>query len=181
MSLDTHTIDPIITSDAKIADYVQLVNTKASQKSKELLPNAGAKHAAIAMSKLFDETNYSVRMVVNSFSKTVCDQPIYFNSLKACVEKGVKFRIIHIDDLNDKSETCIYLINAQSQNMDISFHRASNEFKNKLTVDNTIRHFAVFDEDKFRYETDTENYVAFFCFNDPENATILAKAFDKEF
>jgi hypothetical protein len=167
-------------SDPKIAEYVSMINEKADNNSPELLPNSGEIHASIAMSKLLEKTKEIARIIVGSFSGPVCDRPNYLASLRGCISRDVKFRIIHIDDINTKSEAYQYLIAAKGNGKDILFHRASDEFKNKITINNVIRHFAVFDEDKFRYEVDTKKFVGWFSFNDSKNASILLRAFDKE-
>jgi len=77
--------------------YQSLVDQKAKEKSSEILPNAGNFHAAIVMSKLFDETTQQVNMVVGSLDGKISDKDNYMSSLENCIERDIPFKVIFLD------------------------------------------------------------------------------------
>ncbi len=164
-----------------IASYQKLVDSMAEQNSAQILPNAGPTHAAIAMAKLFDKTSHIAKLVVASFSGFVCDQPNYIASLKNAIEKGVIFQIIFLSQRNLQSSAYQLLFEAQQKGKNITFKDATPKFVTFLTNGGKTQHFATFDNNKFRYENDTQSFVAFFSFNNIENASFLSNIFDSEF
>ena len=160
-----------------IRAYQQLVNSKADAKSPEILPNAGKKHAAIAMAKLLEKTTHSAKMVVGSFSGDVCDQPNYLESLQKSIDRNVEFKIIFLDQRNTDATSYKMLLEAQKAGKNIQFKDSSISFKNQLSTDGKPKHFAIFDDNKFRFETDTEKFIAWFSFNDEANAKKLSRVF----
>ncbi len=169
------TFTMIPTEDLEL--YQQLVDSRAQENSTDILPNAGEKHAAIAMSKLFDKTRESVKMVLGGFIGPVSAQKNYLDSLQKCIDKGVKFQIISLTGFNKTSEAYIILEQAKEKGSKIAFKEGSG-YLNKLTPS---KHFAVFDDDKFRFETDIDKHVAWFSFNDKANASSLSSIFDLGF
>jgi len=161
--------------------YQQLVNEKAKAKSPDILPNAGHQHAAIAMSKLFDNTEHIAKMVLGSFSGKISDQANYIHSLEKCIDKNVSFEIIFLETPNENSLAYQLLKQKKGNGHNIVFKNASADFKSFLTRDGKPKHFAVFDDDKFRFEKDTEEYLALFSFNDKDNSKYLSTIFDQEF
>ena len=166
-------ITPSFMEDLEL--YQQLVDTCADDNSNEILPNAGKMHASIAMAKLFDKTNEIVRMVVGRFSGEVSNQTNYIESLKQCLSRGVKFQVIFLDERNEDSEA-YKILKAADGNVD--FFDSNNTLRKHLVKGEKAVHFSVFDDNKFRYETDTENFVAWFSFNDKLNAHSLIKTFN---
>jgi hypothetical protein len=166
------TITMIPTED--LALYQQLVDSRAMEKSTDILPNAGEKHAAIAMSKLFDTTSESVKMVLGGFVGPVSAQPNYIESLKRCIENKVKFQVISLTGFNKSAEAYLILDDAKSRGFDITLQEGS-EYLSKVIPS---KHFAIFDNDKFRFETDIDKHVAWFSFNDKANASSLSSIFD---
>ena len=160
--------------------YELFINEKANERSNELLPNAGEDHAAVAFSQLFKRTSSIVRMVVGSFDGRISDQKKYIESLKDCLDKDVKFKIIFLDEVNKNSEAYNLLLKYENKGQ-VSFAKASEKFKKRLTVDGKEKHFAIFDSDKFRFEKDTSKYIALFGFNNPSECSNLINIFDSEF
>jgi hypothetical protein len=169
-------IEPVAPSymeDLKL--YQQLVDTCAKDNSKDILPNAGQMHASIAMSKLFDKTSERVRMVVGKFSGEVSNQPNYINSLTQCINRGIKFQVVFLDGRNEDSDAYKALKTAGDN---VTFFDANDTLRKQLINNGKPYHFSVFDDNKFRFETDTEGFVAWFSFNDKLNAKSLIKTFD---
>ena len=86
----------------------------------------------------------------------------------------------NIENIN-KSNAYQLLKKAEEENKAVEFMTASSDFKKTLTTSTSIIHFTVFDDNKFRIETDTKNFLAFFSFNDEKNAKALSNVFDSEF
>lgn len=161
--------------------YQELVDTKAEQDSSDILPNAGDAHAAIVMSKMFEKTLKSVKMVVGSFDGKVSNQANYLEKLEICINKKIPFQIIHLEPINTASKAYKLLKTKKKEGYDITIKTASPALRKTLTKDNgEIVHFAVFDDNKFRFEKDSKNYIALFSFNDKVHAQSLLKVFDSE-
>lgn len=164
-----------------LIEYQKLVNLKASKDSTDILANAGQDHAAIAMSKLFDKTETIVKMVVGSFDGAISEKSNYLESLESCINRGVKFEIIFLEPRNTTSTAYNYLLRSKKAGRDITFKDASVGFVKQLTAkDGQEKHFSVYDDNKFRFEKDTKNYLAWFSFNDPDKASQLITIFDSE-
>lgn len=172
-------MNQVILDDIEL--YKLYVDAKAHENSSDLLPNAGSQHAAIAMARLFDATKDEVRMIVGSFEGSVSDQPNYIKSIKRCIEENIKFKIILLNEPNANSSAYKLLKLKESEGKAIIIRRASPSLKQKLTVAGKENHFAVFDKDKFRFENDTEKFLAWFSFKDPETSSKLISMFDSNF
>jgi hypothetical protein len=163
--------------------YQKMVDFMALKNSTEILANAGAGHAAIAMSKLFDVTKNEVKMVVGSFQGAISNDKNYLKALKNCVEvKNVKFKIIFLDSPNTESSKALdYLVLKKGEKKNITFKQASPQFVAQLSKSGEPKHFSVYDNDKFRFEKDTINYHAWFSFNNKHETTELTNIFNAEF
>lgn len=162
--------------------YQSMIDQKANERSTEVLPNAGESHAAIVMSKMFENTKKSVNMIVGSLDTQVCNQNNYFKELEKCRKKGVDFKVIFLDEPDENS--LAYQILKKGVGKNVQMKRASESVKTSLTrlkePDNPI-HFSVFDDDKYRYEKDSKKFLALVCFNDKKNAHTLKGFFDDYF
>ncbi|WP_128531521.1 hypothetical protein [Mucilaginibacter gilvus] len=174
-------MDLILINHDELKYYQELVDSKAKINSNETLANAGQYHAAIAMSKLLDETKTIARMVVGSFDGRVSNQENYLGSLRSAIEKDVKFQILFLDLPNTNSKAFKMLLTAKKAGKPIECKMANNSLIDKLSKEGKVKHFSVFDNNKYRFEKDTENYLAWFSFNDLTNASTLINVFDTEF
>lgn len=163
-------------------EYQEMVDQKAEENSSDLLPNAGADHAAIVMAKMFDKTADSANLIVGSFDGSVSNQENYMESLRKAVEKNIKFNIIFLEDPNEDSMAYRYLMQKRREGYPICFRRATHDIKALLSK-NTKEpiHFSVFDKNKFRYEKDTAKYLAWFSFNDEKNSMRFLSIFNNAF
>ena len=166
-----------------LIQYKEMVDRKAASKSTEVLPNSGKEHAAIVMSKMFDLSVKQANMLVGSFDGQISDQTNYLEALKKCIEKGVSFNVLFVDDPNKSSETYKLLLYEKSNGRNINMRNANAEIMALLPKqpDGKPVHFAVFDNTMYRLEKDTKNYIAWFCFNDSEKAEDFNRIFEKSF
>jgi hypothetical protein len=191
MSKSIHSADGIILQENEVEElnaseteeirtYQEYINLMANSNSSEILPNAGAYHAAIVMAKLFEKTknNGSANMIVGSFKGKVSNQSNYLNQLENSIDRNVSFRIIFLDNPNKNSKAFTLLNRKKEEGKSINFYQASKETKERFAKRGV--HFAVFDDDKYRFEKDTENYMAWICFNDQQNASSLSSVFEDE-
>jgi len=160
-----------------LSDYKKLIATRASRNSTEILANAGPDHAVIAMGYLFEHTNFFVKMVVGSLDEIVCDDDFYNSQLKACLDRGVTFEIIYLNNLNTKSIAYKTLMKHSGQ---VRIVKGTDKFIEQLSKSGKQQHFSIHDGDKFRFEKDTEKYLAWFSFNNPYYNQELTQVFDSE-
>ena len=158
--------------------YQELVDKKADENSTNVFPNAGEIHAGIVMAKLFEKTEKSVNMVVGSFDGKVSDQPNYLEKLERCIDSKVSINIIFLQSPNVQSKAYGLLRSKKSQGFPITFKSATDEVRQRLSSTKTgLVHFSVFDDNKYRFEKDPNKYLAWVCFNDPQNAARLNSLF----
>lgn len=156
-----------------------------------IVPNEGANHASLMMTKLFEHTRNEVAMVVGGFTGKVSDKPNYLRALSSLLEKGnVRVRVILLDDANEDSKALKLLKDyrdkfALAGKQLISIKTANAETKDILKNASIIRdrlvHFSVFDNDKFRFEYDPEDYAAFGSFKNQRKALKLLGDFNQAF
>lgn len=162
-----------------LKEYQDLIDKMAETRSSEILPNAGADHAAIVMAKMFEKARESVNMIVGSFDGAVSNKENYLSKLEECINRKIQFKIIFLDTPNKNSKAYSLLKRKRDEGCNISFSSASADTKGKLSKGGQIKHFSVFDDDKYRFEKDTSNYLAWCCFNDKRNAANLLGIFDE--
>lgn len=161
--------------------YQALINEKANENSSDVLPNAGESHAAIVMAKMFEKTLKSVKMIVGSLDGKVSDQQNYLINMEDCINRDIPFEIIFLEDPNLSSKAYKILKTKQAEGKNIVFKSASDDVRNRLVKNGHPIHYAVFDDNKYRYEKNTKKYLALVCFNDKKNAAPLINIFNDSF
>ena len=157
--------------------YKELIEKRAKEWSKEVLPNAGKEHAAIVMTELFKNTTSNINMLVGSFDGSVSDDKEYLKELSNAIDRGVKINVIFLETPNIQSHTYKLLKEKQKEGKSIFFKSANSGVKSTLSK----HHFSVFDNNKYRFEKDIEKYLALVCFNDEDGAGRLNKLFSTYF
>lgn len=180
MSSHTHPAGAIdsMPSSLSFEDYVDLVDFHLQQHNNAEIPSSGPKHSTYIFSKLFKETRKEVCMVVGSFTGIVSDDLDYYYNLRACLKKGVNFKVLFIDEPRTKSPILSLLANFPKQVVTKQSSALTKQYLEKEFMDHgMICHFATFDNDKYRFEYDTANYKSVSNFNDAIETTKYKKIF----
>jgi len=170
----------------ELEKFIELVKVKAAEKSADILPNAGADHASVAMSALFENTRHSANLLLGSLDGNVSDQPNYIESLKNFLSRdGIELNILFIHDPNPRSKTYLLLQEYKREGKNIRFKQLNEAagaiLLNRLDNKGNEFHYSVFDKTMFRYEKDIHNYLAWFSFNDSSTSIMLDDLFQEAF
>jgi len=157
-----------------ISDYQIMINNVAGSNSKDMIPFFGKEQSAIVMAKLFEKAQKEVCMVVGSFSGEISNEPSYLESMKNAIERKVAFRIIFLNEINEKSEAFNLLEKMKNCSFNIEIREADPSLNNNF-------HFATADGCMFRLEKDTTHFSGWASFNDEKNTSILQNIFESAF
>lgn len=171
--------------------YQFFLERLAEEQSSELFSNGGIEHASILMSVLLKNTDRIARIFSNGFKPDLIMTQPYWNSLKEFLENpnNTLLVLVETDKYQDQApmqllKTVIEkrkeLVNGDgvvvvkllsSNGKDLILKKFGNQHCN----------FAVYDDNKFRFEYDPDNFKAYGSFNQPKNCKILKDVFDNAF
>ena len=156
--------------------YEEMLIEAAANKSCNLLPNADKNHAAVAYSVLFDSATSHINLVVESFKGDVSNNPKYVKSITRCLERGITFKVLSLNEPNPDSLGYKKLLEYNNlKNGSVEIKKAtlgSTSIIKKSAEDGGLElgethNFSLFDNDKYRLEFLPTEYMAFLSFNDP--------------
>ena len=161
----------------EMLSYEKILDEAIFNHSSTFVPNSGEFHASLMISKMLENTSRETYMLVRCFDGAVSNKPNYIASLNKCLfEKNIKAHILilgHTETVgvpNLKSEAYNSFLKAKSErDNDIEIFYATNdtlellkkEFNNLTIVPN----FALFDDDKLRFEASPDDYSGWGSFN----------------
>ena len=165
----------------------QLANTQ----SPDLFSNAGIEHASILMSVLLRNTDKIARVFSNGFKPDLIMTQPYWDSLKDFLNNpnNTLLVLVETDKYQDSAPMqLLKTIIKKRKEMDsisgtVVVKLLSAKGKDLISKRFGNRHcnFAIYDDNKFRFEYDPENFKAYGSFNQPENCKILKDIFDNVF
>lgn len=154
--------------------YRDFLEELAEKKSDEIFSNGGKDHAIVLYKILLDNSRQHVRIFCEAGVSNVWQDQQLQNSLQDYVAKdNTKLQIL-VEEVNEDAFASIKGL----ENVEIS--HVSDEGKRKIHehFENNNCNFAVFDDDKYRYEYDKKAFKAYGSFNRPEIAKSMIKLFD---
>src|SRR5438445_429594 len=118
--------------------YRELIEKKAAQGSRDVLPNACKEHASIVMTQLFKLTNTSINMIVGSFDGSVSNDSEYLQELSNAIDRNVSVSILFLENPNVQSEAYKLLLRKKSEHPEYSINIkvASSELVKALYKNN---------------------------------------------
>ena len=174
-------------SNRELEEYRRYLERLADSRSTDMFSNGGKEHASILMSILFQKTKTKARVFSNGFKPDLITTAPYWYEL--------------IDYLSDSQHQLSILVESDDYVNEEPLRRVREEMERR-NHDGTIQirlisdkgkkmiegkfgsghtNFAIFDNDKFRFEYDPENFRAFGSFNQPEKCEILSALFDEAY
>ena len=171
----------------ELEEYREYLERLAESNSPDMFSNGGIQHASILMSVLFKKTRKNARMYSNGFkSRLITTQP-YWDELNFYLNnpKNELTVLVECADFIEEEPLMRLQEAIRQRNYDntIQVKLISSEGK-KMIADRFGKghcNFAIFDDDKFRFEYDPENFKAFGSFYQPEKCEILTNLFDEAF
>jgi hypothetical protein len=148
----------------------------------DIVLNRGMYFASVMMAEMLGQTRKDLAMVVGSFNGKISNRKNYLENLQKCVSNGVNIRILFVDEPNPRSEALQLIQRARSEGRNVKLYRASEaaieQIRKYSKPEGNIVHFAVFDNDKYRFESVIDTFTAIGSFNDKKTAGSLLEKFD---
>lgn len=164
-----------------LEEYYQSIRFLSENSLSLEFNNKDANHGVLVMSTLFQQAENEIRIFAGDFKGDICDNDYYIKSLFEAIERGVKLDIVFENNPN-KSSKCYQELLKQKQNKQnkVNIFQLNEKYKKEL-VDKVgqLLHFTVIDKNKFRYETDKNEYKAYCNFDDKDNSEILISNYEK--
>ncbi len=167
----------------RYADYIRGL---AKAKSPQLFTNGGIEYASELMAVLLKNTNREARIFCQGFKPDLITTQPYWDALNEYLKDENKtIRVLVESDEYVQNEPLQLLMtekakrNNESVQVKLASHDTIQEIYGKLS--GRPCNFAVFDNDKFRFENEPDGYKAFGSFNRQDYAGVLITIFDDAF
>lgn len=154
--------------------YRKYLEGLASSHSPELFANGGKEHATILYDILLKHSNRMVRIFCEEGVSEIWQDESVQHALREFASKpGTTLQIL-VENQGDDGFAGVRMME------NVTVRHATQEDISKVHshFDNDNCNFAVFDDDKFRYEYDKRNYKAYGSFNDEEVSGTMIQLFD---
>jgi len=163
--------------------YRQSVEENAKRDESFQFLNKSADRAAIVLGTAFKTEPDEILMFSGKLSDDVIGNPQYcYHHFTKFLESGKSFKLL-LEKAPEKPGQCLLdVLKAAKESENIEVKIADPEFVElfKGDDDNTP-HFAVFNENGYRFEVSPDNFQALVDFFDPERAKSFKKIFTKAF
>lgn len=169
-----------------LQDYVKYINGLAETHSSQMFTNGGIEYASELMAVLFKYTEKEVRIFCQGFKPDLITTEPYWSALCDYLKRKDRTLKVLVETDAYVHERPITLLNEEinKRNDDsIQIKIASAETAKEIykQLSGTPCNFAIFDDNKFRFENEPEKYKAFGSFNRKDYANVLINVFDKAF
>lgn len=164
--------------------YKDALRNNAATHSSGIITNKDKDYAVAFYAELFANTTSSVRIFCQGAHSAVWRDPEFEKAfLKMATTPDISIQILTEENHENISNLPLFLRNLLNDNtIDISLHHLNREgrevISNRFSED---INFAFFDDEKYRFETDTVNFKAFGSFNDRETVGQLRNVFHEAF
>lgn len=167
-------------------EYREFLENLARTNSTDFFTNGGKDFASILMSVLLDNTDTEARIFCMGFRPELVCTPDYSTALKSFLEDpSKKLRVLVESDeyIEDEGVRMLGEAFRKPHHASIGIKKISEGDRKKLMdeVGGGHNNFAVYDDSKYRFEYDPDNFKAFGCFNDKEASARLIHLFDEAY
>lgn len=174
----------------KLQKYHDFLERLACDNSSRTFSNGGIEHAAILMSVLFRNTKNEARVYCIGFRPNLITRPPYWESLNRYLDDPNHILKVLVETDEYVNELPIELLRRKKEERERE-GKGETIIVKKINEDSQKRisalfgddhcNFAIFDNEKYRYEYDPENFKAYGSFNQPDNCEILTEEFESAF
>lgn len=166
--------------------YVEYIERLAREKSPEIFTNGGIEYASQLMAVLFKNTEKEARIYCEGFKPALITTSPYWEALHEYLnERGKSLKVLVESNQYANDEPIMFLKEKIAERNDDSVQIKVVSGENRIKIydsfDGTPCNFAIFDNNKFRFEYEPSGYRAFGSFNHPSNAKYLKSMFDEFF
>ncbi len=174
----------------QLQKYQEFLERLAWDNSDLTFSNGGIGHATILMSVLFQNTKKIARVYCIGFRPDLITRSPYWESLNHYLDDPNHIILVLVETgayINDDPLRMLKEKKKEKAKMglgnNIIVKEINKECKQHISDTFGDKHcnFAIFDDDKYRYEYDPTNFKAYGSFNQPDNCKILTDEFDAAF
>jgi hypothetical protein len=166
--------------------YTDYIEELAKNKSPQLFTNGGIEYASQLMAVLFGNTNEEARIFCQGFKPDLITTQPYWNALQEYLENRNKVLKVLVETDEYVLSEPLQLLKTEKDK------RGDDTIQVKLATKETTKeiydkfngnpcNFAIFDDNKFRFENEPDGYKAFGSFNRKDYAGVLIAIFDEAF
>lgn len=166
--------------------YTEYIKGLAKAKSPQLFTNGGIEYASQLMAVLFENTNEEARIFCQGFKPELITTQPYWDALQEYLKDESKVLKVLVETDEYAQEEPLQLLKAEKN------RRGDETIQIKVASEDTIKaiydklsgnpcNFAIFDDNKFRFENEPDGYKAFGSFNRKDYAGVLITIFDEAF
>lgn len=160
--------------------YDNVIKELADNESSFVFTNSNPRHATIIIANIFRTAKDHIRI----FARNLCGEVSngeYLIQLESFVKRGKKLTVkLEEKEESNNSEAIKLILNLQkSFPSKISIGVVKDDALKQIKHNSNIYHFTIGDERMYRFETDTENYIAVANFNDEHTCKELIKKFEE--
>lgn len=166
--------------------YTDYIKELAKKQSPQLFTNGGIEYASQLMAVLFDNTNEEARIFCKGFKPDLITTQPYWDALHEYLKNRDKVLKVLVETDEYVQREPLQLLMAEKNK------RGDDTIQVKLASNDTIKeiydklngnpcNFAIFDDNKFRFENEPDGYKAFGSFNRKDYAGVLIAIFDEAF
>ena len=164
-----------------VQEYREIIEKFARQRLNQRVPNGLPQHAAILIETMFKNAAAEMRIFTGELNKRVFGEPQAIEAaLKFLSKPYAMLRILLQKDLSREEVLELPLVKSLNKLNDLHGRVEIVSASGTYATDEA-KHFAVMDNDGYRFEFDHENCKAVANFNDPVTAKELIEAFDSAF
>lgn len=163
-------------SSEQIAEYRNFLQKAADDNSNTTISNSGMDHAVVLYSVMLEHANKIVRIFCQSGDSYVWNHPTFIDSLHNFLNKPES----HLEIMTVEQPHVSSVWNSREN---VTIVHIDENAKNEIyrVLKNRSCNFAIFDDNKYRFEYDYEQFKAFGSFNDADSAKKLIELFDNAF
>ena len=174
----------------RLQKYQDFLERLAWDNSDLTFSNGGIEHATILMSVLFQNTKKIARVYCIGFRPNLITRSPYWESLKHYLDDPNHIILVLVETDGYIDAEPLQMLKEKKkerakigQGDNIIVKAINDECKQHISDTFGDKHcnFAIFDDDKYRYEYDPINFKAYGSFNQPDNCKILTDEFDTAF
>ncbi len=175
--------------DIQRQKYRDFLEDLAWNESSDIFSNGGIDYASILMSVLFQHTEKEARIYSIGFRPDLITSDPYWPALKTWLsDPKHELKVLVETDafLHEEPLQLLQQIKVERNKHGINSTIIVKQISNDSRTDIIQKYgepcnFAIFDNNKFRYEYDPEHFKAYGSFNQPENCRVLIDDFDNAF
>ena len=170
-----------MSNESHVQEYRQIIEKFAAQRLNQRVPNGLPQHAAILIETMFQHAAAEMRIFSGDCNETVFGKPSTIAAV--CNFLSKPYAVLRILVQNEKDQEWVdthplvtALKELESPHGQVEIIAAEGVYST-----DEANHFAVMDNDGYRFEFDHQNTKAVANFNEPEVAKELLSAFDSAF